>query len=218
LQSRIVSNEGIKKLVNHLKNPPKQIFIASGVGYYGFSRDEVVDESSPIGDGFLADVAFQLEQIWCDSKIKPIFMRFATVLSFYGGALDKISLPWRLRLCPFYGSRNNYFPLITRCELVKMILFLLGKSSVFGPVNFCTLKPYKQVTIFQRLAAVFKPMVSFTIPTFLIKFLLGQMGVETLLVNLKIFPRKLYELKYDFSDDGMFSQLAEELKKTENSD
>lgn len=218
LNSRIFSNQGIKKLVNHLINPPKQIFIASGVGYYGCVQSEILDENNSKGDGFLADVAYQLEQVWTDSKISPILMRFATVLSFCGGALDKISLPWRLKLCPYYGNPNNYFPVITREELINMIIFLLGNTSVFGPVNFCSLKSYTQNDLFKKISQIFKPIISFTIPNFLIRFLLGQMGKETLLVNIKIFPRKLYELKYDFSDDKMFLQLAEELKKTENSD
>lgn len=198
LKERVVASENLKSLISHLKQPPKQVLIATGVGYYGSQSKAVMTEDSPKGEGFLANLAASIEKVWQTSQIKPVFMRFATVLSLNGGALEKISLPWKFHLLPLFGAKNHFFPFITLHELVKMIAFVIEKPQLNGPVNFCSEKPMIQEELFSKLNDTRSKKLSFVIPRWLIKILLGQMGEETLLVDLKVIPNRLKELDYPF--------------------
>jgi uncharacterized protein (TIGR01777 family) len=62
LESRV---EGTRQLVEYLaslKTPPETLLCASAVGFYGSRGDELLNEHSGLGGGFLADVCKQWEK------------------------------------------------------------------------------------------------------------------------------------------------------------
>ena len=211
--SRIHSNQGIKKLIAALDHPPKKLMIASGVGFYGSKTDGVMREGDCPGDGFLAKVAAGLEGVWESNLQRPIFMRFAPVFSIHGGALTKLLMSWKQKMLFFFGNKEAYFPVITLEELLKMIVFVLQKENLSGPINFCNLKPITQEKLFRKLSQVFKPKIVLRIPNLLIRLLLGEMGKETLLIDQQIEPKVLKEIGYPFDDEKMFDELVQEIKK-----
>lgn len=195
LFSRMVSNEILKEMIGCLKKPPKQIMIASGIGYYGSKVFTVADESTKKGEGFLAEVASRLESIWQGSKIQPVFLRFAPVLGQGGGVLSKLRLSYFLKMVIYFGSKENYFPYVYLDDLCKMVSFLIEKESK-GPVNICSQSYKTQKEVFNEIAATFRPVISFTIPKIFLRLLMGQFADETLLVNVKVLPKKLIDLGY----------------------
>jgi len=82
-----------------LDRPPRVLVAASAIGFYGDRGDEVVDETSVPGTGFLADVCRAWEEAAAPAReagIRVVFMRFGTVLSPKGGALAKMLPVFRL--------------------------------------------------------------------------------------------------------------------------
>ena len=198
LKERVKSSEILKSILLQLKKPPKQVFVATGVGFYGIDHIEEKTENSPMGEGFLAQLAYQIESVWKDFKIPSVMMRFATVLSKQGGAVGKLSLPWRFHCVPYYGNKQSFFPYVSLNELVEMIHFLVGKENLKGPINFCSDQLKTQEDLFSQMTQNISPKWSFVIPRSFIKLFLGQMGKETLLLNLKVIPYRLKELNYPF--------------------
>lgn len=60
LESRRRGTETLSRALSKASRKPKVLICASGVGYYGNCGDKVLDESSPRGEGFMADVRANL--------------------------------------------------------------------------------------------------------------------------------------------------------------
>ena len=92
LYSRV---RGTKLLVEYFANSnqkPRLIISASAVGFYVDRGEEIVDEDSKAGSGFLANVCVQWEdalKVAVEAGIRVIKVRFGTVLSKKGGVLKK---------------------------------------------------------------------------------------------------------------------------------
>src|SRR5207302_5108196 len=72
---------------------------ASAVGYYGERGDELLDESSAPGEGFLADVCREWEAATApaeEADVRVVRTRFGLVLGKSGGLLGALLLPFRL--------------------------------------------------------------------------------------------------------------------------
>ena len=79
--------------------PPKVLVSASATGFYGDRGDEILDETSPSGRGFLADVARDWEaatEAASAAGIRVVHLRFGVVLSGEGGALAKMLTSFRV--------------------------------------------------------------------------------------------------------------------------
>ena len=81
-----------------LERRPDVLVSGSAIGIYGDRGDEVLTETSPPGQGFLADVVVAWEQATApaaDAGIRVATARTGIVLSADGGALAKQLLPFK---------------------------------------------------------------------------------------------------------------------------
>src|SRR5271165_709780 len=60
-ESRVLTTRALCDLLNRLDRPPRVLVCASAVGIYGNRGDEILDESSKPGQGFLADLCQEWE-------------------------------------------------------------------------------------------------------------------------------------------------------------
>lgn len=210
LFSRLLTNERLRQIYLQLKNPPQQIFIASGVGYYSPDSHELIDEKTPKGDGFLSQVASKVEEGWQLFPIQPIFLRIAPVLASDGGVIERLKIFFKLKCLLYFSSSNNYFPYITIDQFVDSLLFLFGKNAS-GPINFVSKKPLKQKELFLHILGS-TPWLSINIPKWFIQVALGQMGEETVCVNQKVIPQKLIDLGFQFDDSFYLDRLKNKMK------
>ena len=89
-----------------LRQPPRVLVSASGVGYYGV-RAEGVAEGAPRGQGFLAGVAEAWEQAAAPAAaagVRVVNLRFGVVLAGEGSVVGKLRLPFSLGLGGPIGS------------------------------------------------------------------------------------------------------------------
>jgi uncharacterized protein (TIGR01777 family) len=78
---------------------PAAFVCASAVGYYGARGEEILEESAPPGDGFLADlcVAWEAEAARAaEVGARPVSLRFGVILAREGGALQPLARVFRL--------------------------------------------------------------------------------------------------------------------------
>ncbi len=82
---------------------------ASATGYYGSRGAEELDESSPRGDGFLAEVVEQWEAAAEPARtagLRVVHLRQGLILAKHGGALQRMLLPFRLGFGGNVGERQ----------------------------------------------------------------------------------------------------------------
>src|SRR5690606_19270599 len=111
---------------------------ASATGYYGDRVDEVLDEASPPGQGFLPDVCQQWEQattIAADAGIRVVNLRIGIVLSRHGGALEKMLPPFKMGVGGKVGSGRQYWSWVAHADVVGAILHAMDCEQLSGPVN-----------------------------------------------------------------------------------
>ncbi|GIS81817.1 MAG: hypothetical protein CM1200mP15_04490 [Dehalococcoidia bacterium] len=93
-----------------MKCPPKALLCASATGYYGDAGNDLVNEQSPNGAGFLAQVVENWEQSTqtaTDQGVRVVNLRFGVVINPMGGALKKLLMPFKLGLVAKLDMANN---------------------------------------------------------------------------------------------------------------
>ena len=88
----------------------------SAIGFYGDTGDRAVDESAPVGRGFLADVVRQWEdsaQPAIDAGVRTCFARTGLVVSAQGGAWARLFPIFRAGLGGRIGSGRQYMSFIS---------------------------------------------------------------------------------------------------------
>lgn len=203
-------------LVAHLgawktENRPKVLVCASGVGFYGNRLNEPVDESSPRGTGFLADVCEAWEKAALHAEsfgMRVILLRTGMVLGSDGGAFPLLKRVFGLGLGGRLGSGEQWMPWIHIDDATQVILKAIENESVRGSVNLCAPEPVTNAEFTVKLAAALKRPAFFHAPAFALRLLLRGMADEMLLGGRRVIPRVATEMGYTFPHSTLDSALV----------
>jgi uncharacterized protein len=181
---------------------------ASAIGYYGTSETESFVEESAPGSDFLARVCIGWERE--AQRATALGMRVAIVrngiaLATGGGALEKIVPPFRAGLGGAIGSGRQWFSWIHIDDLVG--IYLMALDSVDGPVNACAPNPVTNAGFTRALAAALKRPAVVSVPTFVLRAMLGE-GAEMLLRGQRVLPQRTQKLGYQFRFADVTDALA----------
>ncbi len=178
---------------------PAVLLSASAVGYYGDTRDHVVDESAAAGSGFLADVCRQWEGATAAAQgtTRVVHLRTGLVLSCAGGLLLRLRRLVDLGAGGPLGSGRQYQPWISIDDQVGAMEFLL-ESAVRGPVNLTGPDPVTQKHLIQTLARVRSRPAIVPAPAFALRLALGQFADEGVLTGQRAVPAVLSAAGYKF--------------------
>ncbi|MCP4342793.1 MAG: TIGR01777 family protein [Desulfobulbaceae bacterium] len=210
LLSRI---EGTKELVDYisiLTEKPSVFLCASAVGYYGSRGNEILDENSSLGTGFLADVCRQWEketQRLSAMGVRVVNLRFGMVLSPRGGALHKMIPPFQARLGGIIGSGQQYISWISIRDLVKIVAFIIRRDHIKGPVNVVSPIQTTNKELTKALGKALNRPTPFKVPAFMAQLIFGQMANEMLLGSSRVTPKILMEAGYEFEDQSLDTVL-----------
>ena len=183
------------------KAPPKVLVCASATGIYGNRGDELLDEQSAPGTGFLADVCREWEaetELANRSGIRVVNLRFGIVLSGRGGALKKMLQAFRLGLGGKLGDGQQYWSWIAIDDLVAAVELGLTNEALRGPVNVVSPQAVRNVDLTKTLAAALRRPALFMVPKFALKLFMGQMAEEALLCSFRVKPAKLEQVDFRF--------------------
>ncbi len=210
LTSRV---EGTRQLIDYISlsaKKPKVFLCASAIGYYGHSMDQIFNEDSPLGHGFLADVCHQWEKQTsrlASMDIRTVNLRFGMVLSPKGGALHKMVSPFKARLGGVLGDGEQFVSWISIRDLVAIVDFIIKQPHIKGPVNVVSPIPTNNRILTETLGRVINRPILFRIPGFVVRFLFGQMADEMLLASTRVTPKILLEADYNFQDQSLEAVL-----------
>jgi uncharacterized protein (TIGR01777 family) len=213
--SRVETTRVLAETLASLRIKPKVLVVASAVGIYGDRGDEVLDESSSAGTGFLADLCRNWEKAARpaqDAGIRVVHARFGVVLGKHGGALAKMLPLFRAGLGGKLGSGRQWVSWISLEDAVAALLFAADTSSIAGAVNLTAPQPVTNAEFTGALARALHRPSMMPAPAFALRLALGQMANETLLASQRAVPSKLLEAGFHFThpalDDALQAALS----------
>jgi uncharacterized protein len=210
IESRVRSTHVLATALASLSHPPQMLFVASATGIYGNRGDELIDETSHPGSGFLADLCQQWEgaaQPAVDAGIRVVYLRFGVVLGSGPGALARILPFFRLGLGGRLGSGRQYMSWISLPDAVAAILYLLESPSAQGPFNFTAPNPVTNAQFTRALAAQLHRPALFTVPAFALRLGYGEMAGEALLSSVRVYPARLAAAGFQFTYPNLVHAL-----------
>ena len=209
--------EGTDKIVAAMgkikaKNGKAGVLVnASAVGYYGATQDEVLDENSPAGSDFLADVCKAWEKSAFNAEkhgIRTVAVRTGIVLGKNGGALEQMMLPFKLCVGGPIGNGQQWFPWIHLEDIVGIYIHALKNASVCGPLNGTAPNPVRNKEFTKALGdALHRPALLPT-PAFALRLIVGE-AAEFLVTGQRVAPKKTLASGYRFRFDSVEAALKD---------
>lgn len=169
---------------------PAVLLNASAVGWYGNTGDRTVEEDSPAGEGFLADVC----RVWEaatrpaeDAGTRVVRLRTGLPLHRDGGMLKPQLLPFRLGVGGKLGNGRQWLPWISMRDWLDALTFLLAREDVAGPVNVVGPAPVTNAEFTRELARQLHRPAIMPIPALALKVALGGFAHEAL-TSARVLP------------------------------
>lgn len=201
LDSRVKGTGLLARAIAECETKPAFV-CASGVNFYGYDPSETVDENSPSGEGFLAEVCREWEaaaQPAITAGVRTVFMRTGIVLSAGGGALAKMLPPFKMGVGGRIGDGRQMMSWISLPDLVQAYVFVLENETVSGAVNAVAPEPVSNRDFTKTLGSVIGRPTIFPLPAAVVRTLFGEMGKETVLADLTVRPTRLKDLGFEWS-------------------
>jgi uncharacterized protein (TIGR01777 family) len=213
--SRVVGTSNLAHALAQAKDKPQVFVCSSAIGLYGDRGDEVLNEESKPGVGFLPDVCREWEaaaQPAVDAGIRTVRMRTGVVLSPAGGALGKMLTPFKMGVGGKIGNGRQWMSWIDVQDMVGAIHHILKSDLLHGPVNLVAPKPVTNSEFTQTLASVLSRPAIFPVPAFVVKLAFGEMGETVLLGSQRVEPAQLVASGYPFRFSDLRASLEAMLK------
>jgi len=201
LRSRTKSTVLLAGALADLGKPPSVLVSGSAIGFYGDRGDEILDETSPVGTGFLPEVCVAWEAATVaaeEAGIRVAHIRTGIVLSGQGGALKKQLPLFKVGAGGKLGSGRQWQSWISIEDEVGAILHLLA-ADVRGAANLTAPNPVRNAELAKTLAGVLGRPSFLPIPSFGPKLLLGSELADNLLfAGQRVSPTVLQTAGYEF--------------------
>lgn len=201
-ESRVNGTRRLCQALAGLESPPKVLVSASAIGFYGDRGDEILDESAPVGSGFLPEVCQEWEAATSparDRGIRVVSLRVGIVLSPDGGALGQMLLPFKMGLGGVLGAGDQYMSWIALDDLLGIFLKGLTDGSMAGAVNAVAPGAVTNREFTKTLGSVLKRPTIFPMPAFVARLAFGEMADALLLASTRVDPRVLQNEGYAFA-------------------
>ena len=206
LESRERGTRQLVEAIAQADPKPKALISASAVGYYGPHGDEPLDEDTPPGNDFLAQVCVTWEREANKAEgLRVVTVRTGVVLDKSGGALSKMLLPFKLGGGGPVAGGKQYMPWIHVDDVVGIYLAAIDNHWQ-GPVNATAPEPVTNRTFSKALGkALHRPAIA-PIPGAAIRLLYGDMA-EIVTTGQRVLPRRTLELGYAYQHPDLDEAL-----------
>jgi len=214
LESRTESTAGIIKAIRRADHWPDTLINASAIGYYGPHGDEILDEDSPPGEDFLAEVCREWEEEVEDDdteSVRTVRVRFGLILGKGGGALREMVRPFKMSIGGPLGSGRQWMSWIHLDDLLNMLLWALDDPRVEGPLNGTAPNPVTNREFAQTLGRVLKRPSWLTTPAIALRLAYGE-AADIILEGQRVIPKRVLEMGFTFQFELIEDALRDILK------
>ncbi len=189
VDSRIQSGELLVHALNTIPNQVQSLVSASGIGWYGPDTAKSLDkgfmEDAPADKAFLGETC----KLW-ENAVAPIaamgkrlvIFRLGIVLSNDGGAMIEFKKPVKFGIATILGSGKQIISWIHIKDLCNLMLQAIDEPQFNGIYNAVAPETVTNKNLMLLLAKKMKGSfyLSFHVPAFLLKLVLGEMSIEVL--------------------------------------
>lgn len=194
-----------------------RVFVsASAIGYYGSDRgDELLDESSGEGDGFLAEVVAEWEAATAEAAalgIRVANIRTGIVQSPRGGTLRVFRPLFTAGVGGPVAGGRQWTSWIDIDDLIGIYHRALFDDGLSGPVNAVAPNPVRNAEYAHTLARVLGRAAPFPVPSLAPRAVLGHEGsLELAEASQNVRPAALQSLGHQFRRSDLESSLRHQL-------
>jgi len=209
--SRLRSTETLVRAISAAASPPPLLVNASAVGYYGDRGDELLDESSPPGSGFLAELARDWEQAALAAEragTRVVLLRLGMVIG-RGGALERMLMPFKLGLGGRIGTGDQWWSWVAMEDVIGAIRFVLDHGDASGPLNLASPELVRCREFTNTLGAVLSRPTVMPVPAAAVRLALGEMADALLLASTRARPAALERIGYSFRVPDLASAIRQ---------
>jgi uncharacterized protein (TIGR01777 family) len=210
-ESRVDFTERLVQALAAARRRPGVLVSGSAVGYYGDRADEILDEASAPGNGFLADLCQAWEAAARRAEtlgLRVVTLRTGVVLGREGGALAQMLPPFKLGLGGSIGSGRQFLPWIHLHDLVAIVLTAVMDERICGPVNGVAPEPVRSRDFASALGRALHRPAFLPTPALALRLLFGR-AAAVLLGSQRVMPEALRRLGFSFSFPTLEAAFAD---------
>src|SRR3954469_13027992 len=192
---------------------PRVLVSSSAVGYYGPHGNERLDEDTPPGHDFLAEVCVIWEREARQAAglgLRVVTVRPGVVLAQGGGALAKMLPFFKLGVGGPVAGGEQYMPWIHVDDVVGMYLAALEDDSWQGPVTASAPEPVTNAAFSKALGRALRRPAFAPVPGLAVRTLYGEMA-EIVTKGQRVVPKAALEHGYAFAHPDLDEALRSAL-------
>jgi uncharacterized protein len=190
---------------------PQTLISSSAIGYYGAHGEEPLDEDTPAGDDFLAEVCVAWEAAAAGASerlgLRAVQVRTGVVLDRAGGALGKMLPAFRLGIGGPVAGGYQYMSWIHAEDVVGMMLAALADERWSGPINATAPEPVTNRQFSKVLGQVLGRPSLLPVPGAALRAMYGEMA-EIVTSGARVMPAKPLVLGYEFAHPQLQEALG----------
>ena len=214
-QSRVDATKLLVEAMGAAASPPAVLVAGTAVGLYGDRGDEVLDEPSGPGTGFLATLAADWEAAAAEAQnagTRVAIARTGLVVAENAPFLTRMLPLFKLGLGGPLGNGRQWWPWIALEDEVRALISLL-ESDISGPVNLCAPNPVTNREFTRVLASVLRRPAVVAVPRFGPRLLLGRELADGLLFSsTRAHPVALTDAGFEFRHPDLRGVLEKILR------
>ncbi len=209
--SRIDSTRLLYHTLATVPNKVKTIVSAAAVGYYGDRGADIVSETDPAGETFLAKVVKDWEHAVAQMEklgVRHVCCRIGVVLAKDGGALPELAKTIPLGIAPYFAKPDLYYPWIHIDDVCGVMIHGLEHQSMYGSYNTTAPSPVQIRDLMEAIVAARRTHALLVpVPPLALKVMLGEMS-EVVLQSQRCTADKLLATGYRYK----YPELSAALK------
>jgi len=210
--SRVRGTRLLVDALSQVEDKPDVFVSAAAIGIYGDRGDELVNEKSEHGTGFLADVckAWEAEAARL-AEVRTVQLRFGVILSGAGGALARMLLPFKIGAGGKLGTGKQWMSWVVLDDTLAAIHHALFCDELTGPVNVVAPEPVRNEEFTSVLGRVLRRPTIAPMPALAARLVFGELANELLLAGQRVEPKRLLETGFTFAFPNLEDALRHQL-------
>jgi uncharacterized protein (TIGR01777 family) len=214
-ESRIVGTRNLLQGIDASPTAPSVFVGQSAIGYYGDRGAQVVDEETPPGEGFTAEIPVDWEAAERQAEDlfdRVVIFRTGLVLTKDGGLLKQLLLPFKLGVGGPIAGGEQFMSWVHIDDEVGLILWALDDKRVWGVINATAPNPVTNREFSKALGRALNRPAVMPVPKFAVAALRGGELADAVAGGARVLPRRALDLGYEFRhpelDEALRSALA----------
>ena len=210
-RSRLEAGQAVAAAFAAVKKRPRVLVQASAIGWYGDRGDEVLDEGSRPGSGYLSLIGREWEgstEVVDALGVRRVVLRTGVVLG-RGGVLSRAAIPFRLFAGGVPGSGRPWVSWIHIEDVVRAIRFLLEREDARGVYNLTAPGAVRSAEFYRAIGRALRRPVWAPVPGLLLKAVFGEMARELMLSRQRVLPKRLLEAGFEFKHERLEEAMGD---------